>query len=91
MWHRLWRSAVATAVIVSFLLIAVHASLLHETLSQQRDCPFCQWLHNLVQGALPAVLVVGAVLIARASAKPIPVLADKPHHLPFAARSPPSS
>ncbi len=90
MWRRLWQSAVIATVIVSFMLVAVHAYLLHETPSQQRDCPVCQWLQNLALVAAVAVLVVGVLLIGRASLGPLAVVLARPHHRPFLARSPPS-
>jgi hypothetical protein len=91
MWRRRWRSVVVLTLIVSFMLLAAHVYLLNETPSQQRDCPFCQWLQNLVQGAQPAIVVVGAPLFGRASPEPVLVLSEKPHHLLFLARSPPAA
>ena len=91
MWRRRWRSVVVLTLIVSFMLLAAHVSLLKETPSQQRNCPFCQWLQNLVQGTQPAIVVVGVPLIGRASPEPVLVLSEKPHHLSFLARSPPSA
>ena len=78
-------------VIASFVLIAVHAYLLDEKLSEQQDCPFCQWLKNLAQGASPTVAIVGVQILGDAFSEPVLVFSVKPHHASFSARSPPSA
>jgi len=90
MWRRRWQSVVVLTLIVSFMLVAAHVYLFNESPSQQRDCPLCRWLQNLAPGAQPAIIVVGVPLIGRASPEPILVLCEKPRHLSFLARSPPS-
>lgn len=91
MWHRRRRLVVVLTLIVSFMLIASHVYFLHETPSQQRDCPYCQWLQNLSQGVQPAIVAIVAPLVGQARPELASVSPQTPHHLPFSARSPPNA
>jgi len=82
---------VAVLWIISFVVIAAHVYLLHERPSNEGLCPFCHWLQSLMQGEQPTVLVVGGVVMGRASPEPVPLFSEKPHRLPFSARAPPSA
>ena len=91
MWHRRRRWAVVLTLIVSFVLIASHVYLLHETPAQQRACPYCQWLQHLSEGVQPAIVVMVAPVIGQACLTIAAVFPQTPHHLPFSARSPPNA
>lgn len=88
MSRRVWQWSVVL-VIVSFVLIAVHAPLLGEKLSEQQNCPLCQWLQHLS----PGIEIGLAVIVEQAVCPSLPAFCcdsfQEPHHRLFAARSPP--
>lgn len=88
---RLYRSAVVVLLILSFGGIAVHAYLLDETPSPRDDCPFCHWLHNLVEAATPAVVTAVAILLERLAPEIPSDICVQAHRGPFSARSPPAA
>lgn len=91
MRHRLRRLAVVLTLIVSLMLIASHAYLLHETPAQQGVCPCCQWLQNLSHGGQPAILVLVSPLAGESCQELALASSQTLRVLPFSARSPPNA
>ena len=82
-------AAVVLQLEMSFALVAAHAHLLHETLSEQQKCPLCQWLRQLADDTAPAPLIGLGLFVGPASDEPVRLVLSRPCHQPFSARAPP--
>jgi len=81
---------VLALMVASLVLLAVHSSLLNETLLSSDKCPVCHWQKSLSLGQVSLPVVQGAWFVGQPLCEPVDEVCPRHFCRPFSARSPPA-